>query len=435
MTRKVSRIAAIVSLILVSLTTAAQDLKTAFFLDEYVYGYRLNPALQQYSTQAFTGLVLDNLTFSANTNVGLANYLFPYDGELVTGLNSHIPADKFLNGLPSAINATFQLNNNFFSAGKRLKDGKSQIMFEMNMKCNLTMSMPKSLFEYLKSGDEDNSYTFSDAFMNTKNYFELSAGYSREVGDFTFGAAVKGLLGFAEADAKVNEMTIVSRDGEVTLTGEGDLNIAMPTITLITKKGHYDYTFNRNAIRFSGFGASMDFGMTYKPMDGLLVSAAVTDLGGIQWINSQYGVMSGTRTSSGQDVIKSIKEVCQYNAAPIVNEKSFHMVDGSIHLGARMDMPFLEGLAAGATASYRFGDTKIADFRLGASYKRWNIFSVAATAGLTSFGPVLGTMVNLNLKNFAIFGGTDGVIFEFTPQYLPVRKVNSSFKFGVTLRH
>lgn len=436
MQRKLSKYAAALTLLILPFSIHAQDLKTSFFLEDYVFGYRLNPAIQQHSSSNFTGLLLDNFNLSANTNVGIANYLFPYNGELVTGLNSHIPAEKFLGGLPSSINATFRLDNNLLSAGKRLKDGKSMLMFEVNMKCNFTMSVPKSLFEYLKSGDEDQQYRLSNAFMNTKDYVELSAAYSRQISDkLTVGAAVKGLLGLMEADATVKEMTITSAAGEVTIIGDGDMNIAMPTITLVTDNGHYDYQFNKNIIRFSGYGAAFDFGMTYKPVDALMVSAAVTDLGGLLWKNSQYGTMGGFRVSSGEEVIKSLKEVCQYNAAPLQEETSFRMIDGSVHLGARMNIASVDGLTAGATASYRFGDTKIADFRLGASYKRWDFFSVAATAGVTSFGPVLGSMVNMNFKNTSLFFGTDGFIFEFTPQLLPVRKVNTSMKFGLTFRH
>lgn len=413
----------------------AQELKTSFLMEDFLYGYRFNPALQQSTTDSFVGLFFDNLTLSANTNVGLSSYLFPYEGELLTGLNAKIPAETFLSGLPSEINATGGLNYNIFSAGKRLKDGKSFLTFEFNERSTMAMSMPKTLFEYLKSGDDDDVYSFKDAFFKTKNYFEVSAGYSRKFDKLTLGATVKGLFGFAEADATINEMTIVSQGGTVTITGKGDLNIAAPTVTLITKNGHYNYKINRNAIKFSGYGLALDFGATYQLTDDILLSAAVIDLGAIEWINSQYGIMDGVRESSGTDVIKDMKEVCQYNAAPLVNETSLRGIDGSINLGARMKLHCLEGLSTAATACYRFGDTRIADFRIGSAYNFKSIASVALSAGLTSFGPVLGTMFNVNLKDVSFYAGMDGLIFEVTPQMLPIRKVNTSFKFGFAFRH
>ena len=421
-------------LLISGFTAGAQELKTAFLLDDFLFSYRINPALQMKNTDNFVGLFMDNVTLSANTNVGLSSYLFPFEGELLTGLNSKIPAETFLKGLPSVINVTGGLNYNIFAAGKKSKDGRSVITAEVNMRNTLALSMPKSLFEYLKSGDDDNTYYFRDAFLRSKNYFEICGAYSRNFDKLTVGASLKVLFGFAEADAKIEEMSIVSEKGAVTITGIGDLTIAAPTITLITKNGHYNYKINKNMIKFSGYGAALDLGVSYQLTDDLLLSASVIDLGGIQWINSQYGIMNGSRTSSGTEVIKSMKEVCQYKEAPLEDEKTFHMVDGSINLGARMSFPSVPGLLAGATASYRFGDTRIADFRIGASYKTNNIASFATSAGLTSFGPVLGAMANFNFKGMAFYMGMDGLIFEITPQSLPVRKVNTSFKLGLAIR-
>ena len=43
-------------------------------------------------------------------------------------------------------------------------------------------------------------------------------------------------------------------------------------------------------------------------------------------------------------------------------------------------------------------------------------------------------MANFNFKGMAFYMGMDGLIFEITPQFLPVRKVNTSFKLGLAIR-
>ena len=166
-------------LLISGFTAGAQELKTAFLLDDFLFSYRINPALQMKNTDNFVGLFMDNVTLSANTNVGLSSYPFPYEGELLTGLNSKIPAETFLKGLPSVINVTGGLNYNIFAAGKKSKDGRSVTTAEVNMRNTLALSMPKSLFECLKSGDDDNTYYFRDAFLRSKNYFEICGAYSR----------------------------------------------------------------------------------------------------------------------------------------------------------------------------------------------------------------------------------------------------------------
>ena len=55
----------------------AQELKTATFLDNYLYGYRLNPAVTPEGTAGFVGLGVGNLGLSGQTNFGLSNFLFP----------------------------------------------------------------------------------------------------------------------------------------------------------------------------------------------------------------------------------------------------------------------------------------------------------------------------------------------------------------------
>ena len=62
----------------------AQELKTANFLDNYLYGYRLNPSVTPEGTGGFFGIpVGGNLGLMGDTNFGLSNFLFPLVETLV----------------------------------------------------------------------------------------------------------------------------------------------------------------------------------------------------------------------------------------------------------------------------------------------------------------------------------------------------------------
>ena len=53
----------------------AQELKTANFLDNYLYGYRLNPSVAPTGTSGFVGIGTGSIKVTGETNFGLSNFL------------------------------------------------------------------------------------------------------------------------------------------------------------------------------------------------------------------------------------------------------------------------------------------------------------------------------------------------------------------------
>ena len=102
--------------ILCSLGASAQSFRSGYFLDNYVYGYRINPA--QVNDRLSIGLLIDNFDLQNASSMGVSSFLYPNpDGSnsLVTGLNKAIPTETFLKGLKKHNFISLDENINIFS--------------------------------------------------------------------------------------------------------------------------------------------------------------------------------------------------------------------------------------------------------------------------------------------------------------------------------
>ena len=105
------------ALLLLSLgSVKAQDYQTGYFLGGYQYGYRLNPAFQ--SEHSHAAVIFGQTGMSANSNIGIDNFLFVKDGKTCLFLNDKVSSSEFLGGLnKSQNNISANLNINLLSAG------------------------------------------------------------------------------------------------------------------------------------------------------------------------------------------------------------------------------------------------------------------------------------------------------------------------------
>ena len=82
-------------------------------------------------------------------------------------------------------------------------------VIEMNLRSNVGMVLPKSLFEFMKTTGAKEDYSISDLGVRTENYVELGLGRSHKIGDkLTVGAKAKLLFGLAYGDLNVNNLNL-----------------------------------------------------------------------------------------------------------------------------------------------------------------------------------------------------------------------------------
>ena len=104
---------------LLSAGASAQSFRSGYFLDNYVYGYRINPA--QLNKKSFLAVGAGNIDLQNSCSIGIASVLFPTENGMVTGLNKAVSAEQFLGGLPNSVGIGLDENINLLSFGVRGK--------------------------------------------------------------------------------------------------------------------------------------------------------------------------------------------------------------------------------------------------------------------------------------------------------------------------
>ncbi len=439
MIKKILTIAA--AALCLCLELRSQDLKSGFFLDGYLYGYRQNPALQPSDgVDMFAGLLLDDFGASASSNVGLSDLLFRRDGALVTGLNSKVEADEFLPGLPEMLKLRMGIDNNLFSFGRRSRDGASFTAAEINVKAYGGMALPKELFEFLKCGTQKEYYYMDNFDFVGKSYLELSFNHSRNLGDVTLGASLKGLLGLAHASMQVDYMNAIISDPLIYISDSGSMTVAARGLDIPVTNDRFklkETTYHARNAGISGYGGALDLGISATLAEGLSVSAALLDLGFIVWKPNYRGVMDASWYLDMTDE-DQFMEGDPFDLVHINKVEDYSTVTEylpvTFNFGARYVLPFAPDFSAGLFANVRTGPrvTRYHDIRAGITYTPSGKFSVTVNTGRTELGSTFGGALSLNAGRLNWFLGMDGVAIHVTPQMIPVNSVEAVFKTGFT---
>ncbi len=83
---------------LTSMAAAAQS-RSAYFLDNYVYGYQHNPAMAREGAKGEVAMpLLGNLNIGTRANVGVRDFVFKTsNGQLTSFMNPSVSTSKFMN--------------------------------------------------------------------------------------------------------------------------------------------------------------------------------------------------------------------------------------------------------------------------------------------------------------------------------------------------
>lgn len=413
-------IASAVFLTAFTCSAGAQELNTGFFLDNYAFSHRINPALQasRGDVSGYVGLGADNVNVAAHTNVGLENFLFPSeDGSLIIGLDDRVSEQDFLSGLSPVNNVRIGLNENVFSIGGRGKRG-TVFNIEANIKSNNALNVSKDLFELLKKGGNISNVRFSDFSFSSNNYLEAALGLGRKCGNLSIGFKVKALVGVAAADAALNELSIREEDGEFQGEGLGHIRIAANFLDYLDGDGHFKSPA-LGKIGHSGIGVAFDLGLAYE-LDNLEMSAYVGDIGGLTWNYDTDGVLECSYLDELDIMVKDRTSSSELDMLPL-----------KVNAGLRYKLG--RTFSLGAIASANTGKQKFYEARAGIACTAGSVLSVAASGGVNSFGPVYGAALNLCLGPVNLFAGMDQVITRFTPQWIPIGKVNTNASLGLLI--
>ena len=379
---------------------------------------------------------------TSRNNVGASAFLFPSGDKLVTGLHSSISNEQFLGGL-KPVNSYFgQIDYNLVSYGWK-GSTRGFHTLELGARVNFGVSVPKEIFQILKTGTAQSPYDLSALRSFGNVYGELAYGYALPLSDkLSIGGKVKLLLGLNSVDVITRRYTLTTTEEQYSLDLDADIDLTSRKKKIGTDdEGYLDYSSFSGKGKLgvpTGVGLAIDLGLVWKPFDGFSLSASVQDLGGILWYYGNAGTSSGSYTFEGlkditaetfeQDKILSKLKETGEELLSVIRPKA---VDGrfkckAVPLDARLNasyaMPFWKNLSVDASGRYTGYShcTPYWDARGGVSLDFPGLAHLGLNAGGGAYGFVYGVNGSIQFKSFQLYAsyenGAGGTIpYEKTP--------------------
>lgn len=409
----------------------AQQFQSGFFLDNYVYSYRYNPALM--SEKGFLAIGAGDSNIAIKSDVGVSNFLFPNQAGngLVTGLHSSVPSEQFLGGLKDITNIGLDFSDNVLGLGFRSDNTQTNI--EVNVRGSLGLNLPKDLFAFVKdgTGNGPGNFDLTGFGIYDREYMEIAFGRARKLlnGHLVYGYRLKGLIGVADMSLGFDKAKLqVGADGVlVDIAAKGQTacqNVDLTTCNTTEGPDFSKAAVNTSTFTPSGYGWAVDLGVVGKFFNNCLtVSAGVLDLGRMSW-NYNTAITTGANTafygledvSLGQnfdnvgDEFKSIGDDLSKLADLKFNTTSFEAADvlpWTLNFGVKLRVPFLRRLSFSGLYTHRNDINPWSDMRVAATFTPFNWLSVTANTGASTFGDVCGGAVSINLLGFNLHAGVD----------------------------
>lgn len=428
-------------------TGAFAQIQSTYFLDNYTYSYRHNPA--NMTDRNFVGAVFANIEAGAGGNVGLSNFLYPAQSGngLVTGLNSSVSSEEFLSGIRDRNSVLGNAGLNILSMGFRSENAMTTV--ELNVKASADVSIAGDLFRFLKEGEQNRAYDLSPTELGVKSYVEVAIGRSRRINEtLSFGYRVKGLMGVAGAYARLEGSQATLSDSQIAVRLKGNAGIAGSLLQFSTDAGgKIDGVDGGSGFSPAGFGAAVDAGVNWEPLEGLTLSASVADLGLVSWkygslaegdntVNYNGVDLSGTNAKLGDEldkVMDDVKDLADFRQKS-GSESSAEMLPFRVNAGARYRIPQVESLSAGVLVTYQNSAVPVVDARAAVTYTPREWFSLTANAGGSSFGFVWGGALSLNAPFLNFFFGLDAFACPMNSDYIPLNKFLCRLNLGLVFR-
>ena len=365
------RVLVIAAVLGLAMPMSAQFLRTGYFMDGS-NRMQLNPA--NLPSRGYLDVpALGTLNVGAYTNsLGLNDLINTFDSD-----GDFWDNPDFYNKLKVANNLGVSLSTDIISFG--FYRGKNFWSANVGVRLDVEAGIPKNMFKYLRESPDDmddlsgwngRNDQISDLNLGLNAFTEVGVGYARIVNDrLTVGGKFNVLLGVGNLDMNINNIQITSNelydnygninyDAEATVDVDASLEANMKGLELTTDQDGVIDGVEMNGFGIGGYGVGIDLGATYRLLDNLTVSAAVTDLGFISWSKGSSTVVEGDQTS-------------RYDASNI--DEFFDRVDG----GEVIDFDMF-GLQKGNVQKKR--STRLpTTLTVGAEYGFWkNRFSVGA---------------------------------------------------------
>lgn len=445
------------------LPTSAQELRTSYFMETSNYRHQMNPALLD---SPYVGLLFSNINIGMTGNIGAKQFIFDTNGlpgytgnyRYTTFMDPNVDAATFLNKLHDKNRFDLYLNYNLFSVGFKAWGGVN--LLELNLRSNTNLTLPKGLFEFAKTAGEKEHYEFGGLGMRTQNYMELALGHSRDINkQWRVGGKLKFLIGAAYADFTADNVTLDMTEDAWRIQSNAQMKASLLKSDVIHEDPSKNSADGRPRVKkldnfgFSlpGFGMALDLGVTYKPIENLTLSAAITDLGFISWKNTHHASSQGDYTFDGfnniyigsdKDQTEDIDD--QFDQIGDDLEEMFSVYDdgtktatqalaATLNVGAEYKLPAYDKLKFGFLYTSRIhGKYSWHQGMLNVGVRPVKWFECNVNGAVTSTGVTAGGMLSLKAPHFNFYIAADRFFSKMGKQGVPLNSSNGNITFGMT---
>lgn len=445
------------------LPTSAQELRTSYFMETSNYRHQMNPALLD---SPYVGLLFSNINIGMTGNIGAKQFIFDTNGlpgytgnyRYTTFMDPNVDAKTFLNKLHDKNRFDLYLNYNLFSVGFKAWGGVN--LLELNLRSNTNLTLPKGLFEFAKTAGEKEHYEFGGLGMRTQNYMELALGHSRDINkQWRVGGKLKFLIGAAYADFTADNVTLDMTEDAWRIQSNAQMKASLLKSDVIHEDPSKNSADGRPRVKeldnfgFSlpGFGMALDLGVTYKPIENLTLSAAITDLGFISWKNTHHASSQGDYTFDGfnniyigsdKDQTEDIDD--QFDQIGDDLEEMFSVYDdgtktatqalaATLNVGAEYKLPAYDKLKFGFLYTSRIhGKYSWHQGMLNVGVRPVKWFECNVNGAVTSTGVTAGGMLSLKAPHFNFYIAADRFFSKLGKQGVPLNSSNGNITFGMT---
>jgi len=452
----------ILLLTLIGLSLKAQNPMSLYYFETVPQSNLLNAAKAP-RCNVYIGIPGIN-TIYTNLNSNLSPNALLQDSDLgsVT-LISHL---YDYNKLYNEINNGLYIRNYELIApilfGFKLKDG--YVNFSISEKVKMNGYIPKDVFKMLDKGFPDgSSFDLSDFILDAQAYQEYSLGYSRNISQkLRIGAHVKLLQGFYSMKSDINNFKLNTSKDLWQLDVKGTIYTSAPIEVVSDEEGIIDSIKVKDDIEeeliqklsdFSNWGLAFDLGMTYEYSDLWSFSAAINDLGFINWndnlnsinFNGKYDFEGleidndnvDSIANAMDDLVDTIKTVIDYKAG---NDNYFTGLGTKVYLGAEFKVAynFSLGLISRTTFDHNYFHQ---EFNLSANANLYRILSTNVNYNISTEGKsFLGLGIALNFNPLQFYAVLDHIPIKYNNYWVdgqkypgPANSVNFNVMFGFNL--
>ncbi len=239
----------------------------------------LNPAFQPEDKYSISIPILGYTNIGYNNNSFSLNDL---DNLSLSALYNKLGKEALVSGYSqlNILTLGYAFNNSFLS-------------LTISQKAEVNTGLPKDLFKFMIYGTtevDNNLYSLDALSLNSNIYTETGFGYSQQIDEqWTLGVKLKLLNGNANLNY-TNNLSLSANIDKWNLNGNAALRYSgpaqlkfdelsmNPSITYPQKKTDW--------FKHNGLGAGVDFGVQFRMLENLYLSASITDFGFIKWKNN-----------------------------------------------------------------------------------------------------------------------------------------------------